>query len=135
MEKLEELKQQAELLGFKVEYYDIIKEIDGDFSTCNFIDAHGCEYDTISDAIWFGIFDFCGCGDPRFELKRIYELLKMIDAENFEPICNDDEKWQIYLYLLHRFELTEHGSSIYCSFLTDKGKAVFSLLKEEFKEL
>ena len=88
----------------------------------------GCTYEDLECAIWCGIFDFCGCGDPEYQLEKIYETLKILRLEERYKIHETNE-YDIYLYLLDLHEFTEHGFSISGSFLTEKGEALMYVLR------
>lgn len=95
----------------------------------------GCKYDGeyicpegyshlyLEDMINVGLFGFCGCGMPDYEMKRFREVIHKI--KKGEELLNED---QIYLYLLDKMEYTEHGSSIFGSWLNEKGEALLFLL-------
>ena len=92
----------------------------------------GCSHETDLDAIWCGIFGFCGCGNVFGELLKILDILDKLDHR--EKI---DMKDQIYLYILDEKGFTEHGFSIFGSYLTDKGfalKKILQLNKETLDE-
>lgn len=93
----------------------------------------GCTYEDLNSAIWVGIFGFCGCGDPDYQLEKIYQVLKMLNLGEsnknaYKPFYSTNE-YDIYLYLLDKYEFTEHGSIINCSWLTEKGTALLYVLR------
>ena len=94
--------------------------------------------------IIFGDLCLCGCGEPEATLQMILEYL------NLEKIYrNDDMEYEVYkdlkeefienykeylflymLYVLNENEILDHGSSVYASWLTDKGKRLLELSEE-----
>ena len=114
-------REQIELIGLRTN--DDMTELYG---------SDNCFYCDLDGAIWCGIFNFCGCGDRGYELERIYKTLKILNREDRldrEEIYPVENGYQIYLYLLDKFEFTEHGYSIYGSWLTEKGKALMYVLR------
>lgn len=93
----------------------------------------GCTHEDLNSAIWVGIFGFCGCGDPDYQLEKIYQVLKIMklgesNRDAYKAIYDTNE-YDIYLYLLDKHEFTEHGSSIGGSWLTEKGTALLYVLR------
>lgn len=95
---------------------------------CEIFDADGCSYDDIASWLWCGVFGFCGCGDRKYDLLKIYNTLKMYSNNQLLPFS-----LQIYAYILDKWEFTEHGSSIFSAVLTKKGEALLYLLEQETK--
>lgn len=89
----------------------------------NYYDQTGLYHDSLETLIHCGLFDFCGCGMPDYVLNGFRETLK---GQKEEKLA--DNKMQIYLYILNKEEYLEHGSSIFGSWLTEKGKALLFLL-------
>lgn len=92
------------------------------------IKANGVEtdYESLKDAVWVGIFSFCGCGDPDKHLVKMYDLLSAMDEESPKAPTDEDV---IYLYLLDSKGMTEHGCSVHFSWLNDKGRALMKVIK------
>ena len=91
----------------------------------------GCEHDSLESAVWVGVFGFCSCGNPEYDMRRILRIMQILidrSLEGFAELCDEHNCNQIYLYWLDKEDFTEHGSSIYGSWLTDKGKALYSAL-------
>lgn len=95
---------------------------------CEIFDVDGCSYDDIESWLWCGVFGFCGCGDRKYDLLKIYNTLKMYSNNQLLPFS-----LQIYAYILDKWEFTEHGSSIFSAVLTKKGEALLYLLEQETK--
>ena len=83
-------------------------------------------YESLRDAIWVGIFDFCNCGDPDKHLIKMYDLLSAMDEESPKAPADEDV---IYLYHLDSKGMTEHGCSVRFSWLNDKGRALMKVIK------
>lgn len=70
----------------------------------------------------------CGCGDPqagRELVHRILSLAPLYENERYkeaEGLCGTDAAFQIIMGLLSHADLLEHGSSLYGSWLTDRGR-------------
>lgn len=90
-----------------------------------FIDAKGVSYESLTDMICRGLFGFCGCGDNDYEMKKFREVLLALQ----QRVCLGFE-YQIYLYILDIHEFTEHGFSVFGSWLTEKGEALLFLLNK-----
>ena len=97
-----------------------------------FYDNQGCWHECMKDAIWCGIFGFCSCGNPDYEIERVEHVLEMLKNRTDEvqsELCDESNGYQIYLYLLDEKGFTEHGTSIYGSWLTEKGDALYAALQ------
>lgn len=93
----------------------------------------GCTHEDLECAIWNGIFGFCMCGDPDYQLEKIYQVLKILkqgesNKDAYDLLLETNE-YDIYLYILDLHEFTEHGSIIGGSWLTDKGMALLYVLR------
>lgn len=95
-----------------------------------YYDKDGCYHNEVLSAIWCGVFGFCGCGSSEYELKRIRETLTILkDKDLIKKVLYPLENgFQIYLYLLDWHGFTEHGSSVFGSWLTPKGEALLEVL-------
>jgi hypothetical protein len=82
---------------------------------------------------------FCGCGSPETVVKLVRDALAAIKARSdgefkedyLVPVLGplDSPTRLFFLYWLDAVGLTEHGGSVYGSWLTDKGKQVLELLR------
>ena len=77
----------------------------------------------------------CGCGRPHEVYKLIHIIMKAISKHGVK--INQSityEPWPAYhafvIYQLNKMEFLEHGSSIYGSWLTEKGKKLIEALNE-----
>ena len=70
----------------------------------------------------------CGCCIPEEAYKAVFEMLKRV--KNREKIVESDSPYELFMaYTLDNLELLEHGSSIYGSWLTDKGEKMIEALE------
>ena len=68
---------------------------------------------------------FCGCGDPDSSWDWIAGYLLKIINQQWDELSPTE---QIVAYLLDHLGLTEHGTTIRCCWLTDKGMIVLGFL-------
>lgn len=74
------------------------------------------------------LFGFCGCGAPW---KVVSYLKKYLDElENHTNQLEDDTTYFLMAYLCDKSGLTDHGSSVGSSWLTDLGKEWLIKLKD-----
>ena len=90
-----------------------------------FTNSEGISFLTLTSMICGGLFDFCGCGDNDYEMKKFRETLLAIQERR-----RLGDEYQIYLYLLDQHEFTEHGTNVFASWLTEKGEALLYLLNQ-----
>lgn len=126
-----------------------------------YYDEEDCYYDDELRFIHIGLFGFCGCGEPIKMMKYIKDVLFAINTKTnsvhelleshsvrevytdnklkeiiseFDKVFKSEEIQLIVLYLLDKMELTEHGTSIYGSWLSEFGKNILHDLEIIFKE-
>lgn len=117
-------------VSYEVLSQDYYTEIDDEeFLTSFFVEAFG----------------FCGCGCLTMSIKFIRDILNCYEDEKDwstphlkldkakEACCNDNIT-DFILHWLDTVELTEHGGSVYGSWLTEKGNALRNYLKKVVKE-
>lgn len=97
------------------------------------------------------ICNFCGCGCNEKLLRYILKFLecynydgeglmlskKLFDKEFSHPLMSDDDAWVSYELLakwVDSIGLSEHGTSVYGSWLTDEGLAWREALRRACKE-
>lgn len=72
--------------------------------------------------------NICGCGNPELVYKLIHDTMKEI-SEN--GVCLDATNYYYFMiYQLNHMGFLDHGSSIYGSWVTDKGKDLIKALEE-----
>jgi hypothetical protein len=91
----------------------------------------------------------CGCCDTKGVWLLIRDYLEACrseygteDHKDVEPqwerqrtlLCGESE-WTplayVFLSVMQRLDLTEHGTAIRCSWLTEKGEAILAILTDE----
>ena len=73
------------------------------------------------------LFNICGCGIPDDVTKLYHEALREINSGSTR--FTDNKLLQaVVLYNLSDWGMTEHGSSIYNSWLNEKGKTALNIL-------
>lgn len=90
------------------------------------------------------VLNFCCCGCLSMSIKFVHDILNCYeDEEGLSPhlnldkakeVCGNDNITEFMLHWLDSVGLTDHGSSVYGSWLTDKGKALRNYLKEAILE-
>lgn len=106
------------------------------------ITEDGVEYRTDKDfleSFLIEVFDFCGCGllldGTGVFLKQVLNAFDedYLSLDKIEDVCKTDEIVDFTLHFLDANELTDHGSSVYGSWLTEKGIALRECLNEVLK--
>lgn len=100
------------------------------------------DYETMKDFLHYEIFKWCGCGMPEEADKAVLtylESLKYFSLSNntteptktitIEPGTFEGILWLCLMYTVEVAGLTDHGSSIYGSWLTTKGMAFRIILR------
>jgi hypothetical protein len=103
---------------------DKLKLQDGGGSEYQYLDEDGVSWRNKSEYLQMEILGFCGCGNPD-------EV--MIYVKNYLQDCNDskfgsyeDIPYMFLAYWADHNGYTEHGTTVRCSWLTDKGKELLS---------
>lgn len=85
------------------------------------------------------IFDFCGCGSlldgTGVFLKQVLNAFDddFLSLDKIKEVCKTNEIMDFTLHFLDANELTDHGTSVYGSWLTEKGIALRECLNEVLK--
>lgn len=107
---------------------------DGD----RFIDVEGCSWETKASYIFTGVLPSCGCGDPASIGKYVLDMLTNYVSHDGEgPKITpryEDLPVMFFLSWADREGYTEHGSTVRCSWISDKGKELIVDLKEVLAE-
>lgn len=73
---------------------------------------------------------FCGCGEPETVWTWVRDYLAFLRPGSggwpFKPETGPE---YLAVYILDHLELTDHGSTIRCPFLTDVGEEVLAFLE------
>ena len=87
-------------------------------------------------------FGFCGCGCLSMSIKFVRDILncfedreednlsQYLNLDKAKEVCGNDNITDFILHWLDSVGLTDHSSSVYGSWLTEKGKALRNYLKE-----
>lgn len=96
-----------------------------------YTDSRGLYWETLEEAIWGGVLGFCCCGEPERGMKRLRNILETVellfDADSTPADYEDDTLY--HFYVLDKMELTQHGCSVYYSWLSEKGKDILKVLQ------
>lgn len=91
---------------------------------------NGYSFNDAGEAIWMGIFDFCGCGNWWVHLDTLLSTLRKMDlwhtADNEPNYTPEEELW---LYFLDLHDFSEHGTSIFGSWISAKGQHLKCVLE------
>lgn len=82
------------------------------------------DYQSAGDLL-MGMLGFCQCGSPSTALSHVLAEMRSLKTTK----CPDKSS-TFFLYWADREGLTEHGSSIYGSWLSEKGEGFLKLLEE-----
>ena len=94
-----------------------------------------CDFDDAGEVVWMGMFDFCGCGNPRVHLDTLLSTLRKMDLwHTAKELPNYTPEEELWLYFLNLHEFAEHGSSVFGSWLSEKGKHLKCVLEVWRKE-
>jgi len=85
-----------------------------------YIDTTGCHWDSKSDFLMIDELDFCGCGNPEEIMDYVKAMLMVFDNKKYQDYA--DLPYMFFAYWATHKGYLEHGSTIRCSWLTDKGK-------------
>ena len=96
-----------------------------------------CYYDTEQEAMYYGQIGLCGCGQPEEVHRLLLDCMSainddhpsLISAEKVARIVSErpDVVAEMILHFLDSREVTEHGGSVYGSWLTDRGKQMLEI--------
>lgn len=88
---------------------------------------------TIQELRVFVNEQFCACGSPEDAFEALAKALRIISHDRWldelKAWIPDDGLQLLLLYQLDKMDLTEHGGSVYGSWLSDKGKEVLAALE------
>jgi hypothetical protein len=95
-----------------------------------YMGQNGCCYDSPDKWIVLDLCGLCGCGDDKVKEDIIEEFCNIANGKHIMPVTLYKE---LILHVLDHAGLTTHGSNIYYSFLTEKGKKAYAELSKEPK--
>ena len=98
-----------------------------------FVDKNGVHWDTIEDYICIEYLDTCGCGSPAENATYIRDMLQRnVGKDSWNHVKYDNFPVMFFLYWADHKGFIEHGTTVRCSWLTDKGKELLKILNELF---
>ena len=109
------------------------------------IGPSGCHYDTEGEAMYYDQIGLCGCGSPTEVHKFLLDCMaaradnydNLIDLKKVQKIIEErpDIVAEMVVHFLDSRDLVEHGTSVYGSWPTDRGKQVLEIgvMEEENK--
>lgn len=91
------------------------------------------------------VFNFCGCGCLQLSARFIKEVLNCFEEEEglsspylnltkLKEYTNNENITDFILHFLDSYGITEHGSSVYGSWLTIEGQKLKEYLNEAIKD-
>lgn len=138
----EELKERKELVDIFFSEDNTSYEV---LSQDNYMETEDDE--EFLTSFFVETFGFCGCGCLSMTIKFVRDVLNCYEDDEEEgwyaphlildkakEVCGNDNITDFILHWLDFCVLTDHGSSIYGSWLTNKGKALRNYLKKTVKE-
>lgn len=148
-----ELDDDAKRCSYGGEYIGFtFKEVQQDIQSKE--PGYDLIFDYFTDIYIYEVFNFCGCGCNGRMLQMILKVLKCFETDNITnapflgmqaedkykeafPNHDHDDK-EFMLKWLDSVGLTDHGTSVYGCWLTDKGVLLKELLEihlENFQSL
>ena len=106
----------------------VFKPVEG----TTWVEVDGCTYPSLLSA-YSSFLGLCGCGRPQDSYNLLRDMLLVLSFDNYharqdrlkEFMTRDPEVTvETLLHLLCHLGVTEHGSSVYGSWLTAKGKLI-----------
>jgi len=101
------------------------------------IGPNGCHYDSESEAMYYDQIGLCGCGCPEDVHKFLLDCMSsknenypnLIDYKKVVELIKSQPEVvaEFVLHFLDNRGLTEHGSSVYGSWLTERGEQVLEI--------
>jgi len=109
-----------------------LKKVDNGFK-----DKSGCFWETKEHYLCMGILPACNCGDPSSIGKYVKEMflkhVKQTNSKNcscWDITKHEDLPVMFFLSWADREGYIEHGSTIRCSWMTEKGNELIKNLEE-----
>ena len=96
-------------------------------------DKDGCAWRSRSAYLQIKVLGLCGCGNPDEVMQYVKNMLEKLDSEDWGSY--EDLPYMFFVYWANDKGFAEHGTTVRCSVLTEKGKELLkdirSCLKEE----
>jgi hypothetical protein len=101
---------------------DKLKQVDDGWE-----DESGCHWDSPAEYLFIGVLPSCGCGDPESIGRYVRDMLRshVSTADDHSPWdanSYEDMPLMFFLSWADREGYIEHGTTIRCSWLTDRGQ-------------
>lgn len=102
-----------------------------------FVDPEGTSWESKSDYLYMSILPSCGCGDPssigRYVKDMLLKHVKQTDSDDiscWDITHYEDLPVMFFLSWATREGYIEHGTTIRCSWMTEKGNELLRDLEE-----
>lgn len=97
-----------------------------------YIDQDGVSWSSIESWFFTGILGGCGCGSSDELGERAIKVFSNFASDDWDTRFSvyDNEADEVLAHWMHSKDLIEHGTSIGGSWLTEKGKNVFEVIKK-----
>lgn len=96
-----------------------------------------CDIESKEEALWIYVMGGCGCGSSDELAKKAWKIFNhfatKIEERDIKYSIYNDSSDEIISHWLAFLELTEHGSGIGSSWLTEEGQEVYKAINEKFK--
>ena len=85
-----------------------------------------------NEEIFADMFRVCSCADTEAVAKTLIRVLEFAsdNVGQYHKLFDDDGAYYLIAGQLERNDLIEHGVSIRCAWITEKGKEFLTKLKE-----
>ena len=100
----------------------------GDTGERDWVDQSGCHWDDPADWFFVDILGGCGCGTTSVP-ERAVSLLEYFATDHMQRTYKMDLTDEVIAHWFDSHDLIEHGTSIYGSWLTDKGREIYEVLQ------
>jgi len=90
-------------------------------------DEDGCFWKSKSSYLQIKIIGLCSCGNPDEIMEYVKEMLEKLDSKNWGKY--EDKPYMFFVYWANDKGFAEHGSTVRCSWLTEKGKELLRDIK------
>lgn len=96
-----------------------------------FVGPDDCHYESKSELMWYAVAQGCGCGDPSEGHKLLVDCLSQFSGDHPKPgipaiqkiiEARPDVAAEFIAHFFDHIGLTEHGGSVYGSWLSPLGE-------------
>lgn len=106
-----------------ISYLSVLKKTNHDY-----IDDNGVSWDTKFNYLSINILGLCGCGNPYDITEYILKYLLRLSDKRWGEY--EDLNYMFFCYWANKMDFAEHGTSIRCSCLTEKGEQLIKDIHE-----